>query len=167
MAILKWKGPEWRRLSIFIIASVSVLMVAEIIMSIIFYRDPRRLYFLLTLYLVLMVGLFLLVYIVSKEIWYSIRTRIRRPVQSVLPVLLRALTDGGFHFTATKTVHRGSVSFMKHRWEQAVELDHVGLRLHLKAERADTRLYLGPVKKENEEEVAKVKDLVERVAREG
>ena len=81
------------------------------------------------------------------------------PAPQVLQELERVLREEGIHFT--KVTPHGKRGFYDVRWEEVYEL-YGGLRLNVLAIKRLTRIYVGPVGKDNREEVERLKGLVER-----
>ncbi len=99
-----------------------------------------------------------------RGVWHSVRTQIKRPTHLVLPDVFKALTDADIPFVLSTEDQGGWVKRFDPRWDQVLDLDYGELRLHLLGNKGHTILFLGPVKKGNEREVARVKGLIEGVA---
>ncbi len=81
------------------------------------------------------------------------------PAPQVLQELERVLREEGIPFT--KVTPDGKRGFYDVRWEEVYELDG-GLRLNVLVIKRMTRIFLGPVGKDNRDEVERLKRLVER-----
>ncbi len=100
-----------------------------------------------------------------RSVWDSPRLPIDRPTHLVLPDIFKALTEEGIPFTLAMTDGGGQVSILNQKWDQVINLDYGGLNIHLLGRQGGTLLYLGPEEEGNKDEFARVKGLIERVAR--
>ena len=164
MSKMKWYMPVGQTniiVLLFILSTFGALIIVY------FTSDNENLFFLLFLLVpvFLMLGGFYLDRVKFRSVWHSPKLFIKRPIHLVLPYIFKALTDEGIPFTLVTTDSGGRVSYFNIQWDQVLKLDYGALRLHLLGKEGETLLFLGPVKKGNEEEVARVKDLIERAAR--
>ena len=160
MVTLKWDRPLWLDTVYFSILTFFGVIIIDIIFDYIDYGVMSVQYTSVVFAIILSAGLLLVIYSSSKAIWHSIKTRIDMETPYALSVIHIALNnaDGPFFLILTS----GRVPFIGQRWVQIIVIRNGSLRLHIQGNRGIVRLFLGPVGKDNEGEVAKVKGILEK-----
>lgn len=159
MVKLRWERQMWLDTVYTSISLFFIAIIADIILNYYHHGEIFIGFGGVTFAIILGAGLLTFTYALSRDAWHSIKTRIFMQIPNALSIIHKALTDADIPFTVMRTDH-GRKSFLENRWEEVIELDYGGLRLHLQSVRGRTELFLGPVKRENEREVAKVKGLI-------
>jgi hypothetical protein len=160
MGELKWKGPQGKMVLI-VFGSISLFFILPLTYtSIVGPGGEDDGLILIPFLIIVMAAASFLVYIEQRDVWHSIRIRIRMPVHLLLPIIYKALTDGRVPFTFPKPEPGGSKIRFRIKWDQVIDLNYGDLHLNLMARQGDTFVFLGPVNKGNEREVAKVKGLI-------
>ena len=162
MGKLTWRGPQGKIILLVFGPLTLILVIPLIYVFTVVPGGSDGLWFLPPFFIILMVATTYLIYHEQRDVWHSIRTRIRIPIHHVLPVIYKALTDGRVPFTFVKPEPGGGRIRFGVKWDQVIDLNYGDLRLNLMAQQGGTFVFLGPVKKGNEGEVAKVKDLIGR-----
>jgi len=156
MSALKWRRPVHQRQMILV--SFSLLIVA-IIVYLYFILGSSHFYMDMVAFIVAIIIGLLLSKIMWHEVWHSISTIVMEPPIQVISLLDTALVDGEMKFTRRGPTTKETGSPYRTWWDEVFELRDQ--RLHLKAFKRGTGVYLGPVRKDNRDEVERLKVLVE------
>ncbi len=103
----------------------------------------------------------------NRGVWHSPRLKINRRPHLVVPEINKVLTEALIPYTLAISDQEERRPFLEVKWDQVFNLDHGDLNIHLLGQENGTILYLGPEKKGNRDEFARIKALVERVASDG
>lgn len=161
---LKWRRPQGQIQLMVTIGMSAMVLVIFLIPSIRFGSVNSAMIVALAVLLLATVGGLFVSYLRWKVVWHSISTLIRKPTHLMIPKITKVLTDENVPFTEASKGPDEPVSSLKTRWDEVIGLNYGELRLNLRGIDAGTLVYLGPVKDGNEEEVGRVKGLVERIA---
>ncbi len=163
---MDWIRPTGKQSTIMMVFIVSMFSAVALMGIMTISQDP-----IFIILLVVPILLFPATYIIdrlkSRGVWHSPRLKINRPPHLVVPDINKVLTEAVIPYTLAISDQEERGSFLEEKWDQVFNLDYGDLNIHLLGKDNGTILYLGPEKKGNRDEVARVKGLVERVAREG
>ena len=161
---LKWRRPLGQIQLMVVIGMSAMVVLIFLIPTIQFGSVNSAMMVATTVLLLANVVVLYVSYLRWKVVWHSISTLIRKPTHLMIPMITKVLTDENVPFTRASRGPDEPVSSLKTRWDEVIELNYGELRLNLRGMDAGTLVYLGPVKDGNEDEVAKVKGIIERVA---
>ena len=155
---LRWRRPIRRSFLPLAIGLYAVAVVMFALFHIARPDSPGTLY-ILAFALAVPIPALVLLWMRWADVMDAVSTMKWAPAPQVLQELERVLREEGIHFT--KVTPDGKRGFYDVEWEEVYELDG-GLLLNVLAIKRLTRIFLGPVGKDNREEAERLKRLIER-----
>ena len=96
------------------------------------------------------------------EAWYSPSILVDEPSYEVIPRLERVLAEEEVSYTKRSETHDVGESPSVPTWDEVYEKSDSELRLHIYASHGRTTVYVGPLRKDNQDDVERLKGLVDR-----